>query len=877
MSAAAVYVSLFSEWLFFVTKPSMFSVLGWVERATVLLAAALPLALVATALALLLTLFGQAWPPAGRRAARRALGALVPALILTTTLLLLVENFTKTVLDFNVGSLTSPLRYLYAVGFVAAALWIHRGLRRFAAARWSEVRNRGAASGLILLVGFSVVAAWSRYQPEQNLGAVVRREQRDLANILILSSDGVRASHMSVYGYERRTTPYLESRAGEFLFSENHFTNSSATAGSIGALLSGKLPTTTGVMGVGSTFRGVHVYQHLPGMLRQLGYYNFEIGANPYADSYNLNLRQGFHVANSRSARSEGLPIVSGLGKAYPSERHFVGLTFERVVDRLGHAFGVSDMQDPYKEATQTGKAWPSDRSRLDELKAEIARGRRPFFAHVHLLDTHGPRFPFSPPRFSGGREQTELWDRDFYDDSIAGFDGHIDEVVGYLEEIGELENTVVIVSSDHGLRWATHERLPLLIRFPRGEHGGRISANTQRVDIAPTLLSYLGVEIPGWMDGRSLLEDELGRLRPIIGAKTKRHGPLGSASLVQCQRWFRANMATGMVQQGTVAGHSDPCGEEELYDADAALDRIVAEIGEGAHFPEPFFVAAELMMLQSGKDPERRERVVQAILDGRTQAAWVDAETAITRIYWDLWTRGTEPAGLVARNEHREPLRLRLAVHSGRGRDFPVRFHVEDGEETHDYVFERAGPLFVDLAEVPPGSDRLFVIWSDTAWSPGGKEWRSLGVKLSLDLSTRLDKLVRTGDPDERLRLTQTILRGEISAASLADDMLVAGGHWDRWTRGAEPAGIVVSNPGDRPTVRRLVVHSGQRADFPVSFYVDDGAEQQEHVFTRAGELGIDLTVPAGSDRLFIVWGERAWTPGVRDRRALGVKLSSG
>ena len=56
-----------------------------------------------------------------------------------------------------------------------------------------------------------------------------------------------------------------------------------------------------------------------------------------------------------------------------------------------------------------------------------------------------------------------------------------------------------------------------LLIRFPRQEHRGRITSNTQRVDIAPTIVDYLGGEVPAWMTGQSLIGPEPDRQRPIF------------------------------------------------------------------------------------------------------------------------------------------------------------------------------------------------------------------------------------------------------------------------------------------------------------------------------------------------------------------------
>src|SRR5690606_17785217 len=58
---------------------------------------------------------------------------------------------------------------------------------------------------------------------------------------------------------------------------------------------------------------------------------------------------------------------------------------------------------------------------------------------------------------------------------------------------------------------------VPLLFLFPHAEYTGRISATTQLIDIAPTILDYLEVEIPEWMEGHSLLDGSLDRHRPVF------------------------------------------------------------------------------------------------------------------------------------------------------------------------------------------------------------------------------------------------------------------------------------------------------------------------------------------------------------------------
>jgi hypothetical protein len=76
---------------------------------------------------------------------------------------------------------------------------------------------------LIVVMGFPLITAAFLLSPDETEKIVVT--DKDWPNILILSSDGVSAEHMSLYGYERPTTSFMDSVQDEFLIAENHFSN----------------------------------------------------------------------------------------------------------------------------------------------------------------------------------------------------------------------------------------------------------------------------------------------------------------------------------------------------------------------------------------------------------------------------------------------------------------------------------------------------------------------------------------------------------------------------------------------------------------------------------------------------------------------------
>ena len=124
----------------------------------------------------------------------------------------------------------------------------------------------------------------------------------------------------------------------------------------------------------------------------------------------------------------------------------------------------------------------------------------------------------------------------------VEWFDSHLGRVIAKLEEIGELDNTIIAVTGDNGLPfpgcksnlydWGTH--VPLAVQFGAQVSGGRTVEDFMSLsDLAPTFLEVAGVEVPSAMTGRSFLEmlqsGKRGRIDPqrehVLTGK-ERHTP---------------------------------------------------------------------------------------------------------------------------------------------------------------------------------------------------------------------------------------------------------------------------------------------------------------------------------------------------------------
>ncbi len=95
--------------------------------------------------------------------------------------------------------------------------------------------------------------------------------------------------------------------------------------------------------------------------------------------------------------------------------------------------------------------------------------------------------------------------------------------------------------------------------------------------------------------------------------------------------------------------------------------------------------------------------------------------------LFHDGWTFGLSPAGIVVDNGDPSPLRQKITLDVGdTRRELPVRVFIDDGERVETIRFEQAQPRTIELAPVAPFTTRLFIVWSDTAWTPSQ---RQLGV----------------------------------------------------------------------------------------------------------------------------------------------------
>jgi arylsulfatase len=331
----------------------------------------------------------------------------------------------------------------------------------------------------------------------------------DKPNIILIVVDALRADHLSCYGYHRRTSPNLDRLAEESVLFESAFAASPSTVGSIPSILSGLYPSLHGTGVDGNVLNLNKAISMLPEVLKKAGYTTVGFNTNPYMAS-----KHGY---------DKGYVSYFDL---FPSQRK----TF-------------SKRKICSKEVNKEIAKWLED------------CGQQPFFMWVHYLDSHGPFFPREPyfSQYSSTKPQEQVIDfkenleqiytrftkepdlkdtqkRELlvncYDSEIAYFDENFAGLVDSLRRCGLFDNTMLIVTADHGEGFWEHGvwghpmtmydvniHVPLLIRYlPFGCIGKTISKQVRNIDIFPTVLDILNMPPDRYVSGVSLLpyvEDE--------------------------------------------------------------------------------------------------------------------------------------------------------------------------------------------------------------------------------------------------------------------------------------------------------------------------------------------------------------------------------
>ncbi|WP_186754027.1 sulfatase family protein [Echinicola salinicaeni] len=327
------------------------------------------------------------------------------------------------------------------------------------------------------------------------LSCTEKKQDFQSPNILFVISDDQSFSHTSFAGSSFVSTPAFDRVAREGVYFANCIAGSPGCAPSRSSIVTGRYPWQNEQSG-----------QHASAWLKKYVPFIDVLDENGYVTG-----RTGKGVAPFRYAKNpqDSLWRKTDAGGLAHSEIHYT----EDKSGMEGYAKGVSGL----------------DYFENFKYFIEHKRGDRPFFFWFGAKEPHRAYEKGSWKRMGKKLEDVEvpafLPDNDEirgdlldYAVEIEWFDSHLGKMLNYLEDIGELENTIVIVTSDNGKPFPrakanTYEygiHVPMAVRYPKAFQGGRvIDAPLSFVDLAPTILEIAGASPEGMMPitGESFLK----------------------------------------------------------------------------------------------------------------------------------------------------------------------------------------------------------------------------------------------------------------------------------------------------------------------------------------------------------------------------------
>lgn len=396
----------------------------------------------------------------------------------------------------------------------------------------------------------------------------VNSSEKKLPNIILVIMDALTARDMQLYGYHRPTTPFISKWAKNAIVFTRAYSSSNWTTPSMMSIMTGQRPWTHGVWYM-AYYNPVDNYENnLPKLLKEYGYNLYSFVQNPYAHPTVLGIDNIFQVKNP----SYKFSIPSGL-----SDR--IKIFF---IDRPIVAEWVLQIRPfsrilKYFTPTQYSTTKPSEIVYNSFLEYLSHHKKQPFFAWLHVWPPHEFYLPPKPykgifgdsEKFDTDKEQHEsgLLYREYeperqkdvdllrkrYDEFILYSDKQFELFLSRLTDMIDMSNTIIILTSDHGESFShgyqahlgphLYEQLvhvPLIIKIPMGTNVKVIDIPVEQIDIAPTILDLVGIPIPSWMEGRSLV--------PLFKGKTLKPRPIFSMQLIKNRIFGRP------ITKGTIA-----------------------------------------------------------------------------------------------------------------------------------------------------------------------------------------------------------------------------------------------------------------------------------------------------------------------------------
>ena len=420
----------------------------------------------------------------------------------------------------GVFSLLLPFPQLHELAILLLAIAVGGQAGRWMAPcmdSWLALMRRAIVRAAVILVAVASLTAGWRIASERYAMSRIPDARAGAPNVLIVVMDTVRASSLSLYGYGRPTTPNLERWAQEGIVFDRALSTGPWTLKSHGTMFSGLYPGEF----AGDFERPVSFPRPvLAEVLRDHGYLTGGFVANLLYTSGESGLNRGFVHYDDYRVSLRQVPLHSWI----PHATFLVNLAHSRSLGDMWNTIVHPTLELDFRDFNhRTYERRTAGEINDAFLEWQAANSGRPFFAFLNYFDAH----PYeSPQEFRRKFALPGQVSKGLYDGAIAYIDHEIDRLLTELRKRKLLDNTIVVITADHGEQFGEHGlayhgnslylpllQVPLILRYPPAvPAGGRTPAPVTLRDVASTIAELAGLPastFPGeslsshWSDDR--------------------------------------------------------------------------------------------------------------------------------------------------------------------------------------------------------------------------------------------------------------------------------------------------------------------------------------------------------------------------------------
>lgn len=388
-------------------------------------------------------------------------------------------------------------------------------------------------------------------------------------NVLLLILDSTRTRNTSIHGYHRQTTPFLAS----FAESATQYTQARSPAGSSlpshASIFTGSLPQEHGVRNLDTRLKpGSTIFD----WLSEKGYATGLFTDNPYLTDLNSGLSNGFDVIlNDKDPFSDGISPAAFVEQEGTNRSDFFRAALGSkapVQSILNGATWTLKWHVPWLTA---GAVFTRGDVYADHfVDWRVSVGDRPWAACINLMDTHVPFRPaekydrWTSADTQAARKYTDLNDvgegeewkhalqQNHYDGAIRQADSIVEQIIEELQNAGELDNTLIVVTADHGEEFGDRDpitgdlstghgdgttegllHVPLVVRAPGQTDPQIISDPVGLVDFPVVVRAAVNGDAPEFDVGRSVFAGGLAD-GDVVDVAYERHERTGVLKYVR-------------------------------------------------------------------------------------------------------------------------------------------------------------------------------------------------------------------------------------------------------------------------------------------------------------------------------------------------------